>query len=481
MIRVFLTGATGVMGMAGLKALLDTEYNGAKLSVCVLARQSKKNRRKLAPFENKGVEVIWGDLLDDAAVGRGVDRADIVLHVGGMVSPLADWYPEKTLKVNVGAMRNVIKAAVAKQERGEDIKVVYIGSVSQYGFRPDGVHWGRVGDPLNVATFDMYALSKIESEKMLSESGLKWWVSLRQTGILYPDILKKGSDPISFHVPMKGCLEWVTQEDSGRLLAAVCNPDLPESFWKNYYNIGGGCSYRLTNYDFVKSTLLAVGCPPLSKVFDRNWFATKNFHGIWYEDSDRLEELLHYRGRTTYTEYMESMRKNLPSYFRLAPLAPAFLIKAAMRSVAMKKGLGPLRWIADNDKLRIAAAWGGEEEYRKICGWDELEQWHADSHARSLDHGYDESRRLEDLAIGEIRSAAAFRGGECLGDSYSGDPDEKMEWRCSEGHRFKLTVRSVLRGGHWCPDCLVRISEDPYELKRLGERSKYLHQISSCV
>ena len=92
-VKVFLTGATGVMGSAGLKFL--TAEPG-KYAVTVLARDSKRNRRKLLPFQKKGVKVIWGDLTNPADVEKGVRDAEIVLHVGGMVSPAADWYPEKT-------------------------------------------------------------------------------------------------------------------------------------------------------------------------------------------------------------------------------------------------------------------------------------------------------------------------------------------------------------------------------------------------
>ena len=61
----------------------------------------------------------------------------------------------------------------------------------------------------------------------MAESGLKHWVSLRQTGILYPGILKN-FDPIMYHVPINGVLEWATIEDSGLLLANVCGDDVPE-------------------------------------------------------------------------------------------------------------------------------------------------------------------------------------------------------------------------------------------------------------
>ena len=36
--------------------------------------------------------------------------ADYVLHVGGMVSPAADYYPKKTLHVNISSAQNVVKA-----------------------------------------------------------------------------------------------------------------------------------------------------------------------------------------------------------------------------------------------------------------------------------------------------------------------------------------------------------------------------------
>ena len=94
---VFLTGATGTMGWAGLQELLarPDEY-----AVTVLARKSPKNEKKLAPYADK-IRIVWGDLMRYEDVLAGVTGADVVLHVGGMVSPQADYYPEKTLKVNV--------------------------------------------------------------------------------------------------------------------------------------------------------------------------------------------------------------------------------------------------------------------------------------------------------------------------------------------------------------------------------------------
>ena len=98
---VFLTGGTGNMGWAGFQELYKRKE---RFDIRLLARDSKKNRKKLAAYlSDPAVRVIWGDLTRYEDVLEGVTGADYVLHVGGMVSPAADYYPEKTLKVNVSS------------------------------------------------------------------------------------------------------------------------------------------------------------------------------------------------------------------------------------------------------------------------------------------------------------------------------------------------------------------------------------------
>ena len=118
------------MGWAGFQELYKRKD---RFDIRILARDSKKNRKKLAPYlSDPSVTVVWGDLMRYADVLEGVKGSDYVLHVGGMVSPAADYYPEKTLKVNVGSAENVVKAVLAQPDASE-VRVVYIGSVAQYG------------------------------------------------------------------------------------------------------------------------------------------------------------------------------------------------------------------------------------------------------------------------------------------------------------------------------------------------------------
>ena len=88
-----------------------------------------------------------------------------------MVSPAADYYPKKTMFVNVTAMKNIVKAVKA-QENPDDIKVVYIGTVAQTGDRNYPTHWGRTGDPIQISVYDHYAISKTIAESILADSGL---------------------------------------------------------------------------------------------------------------------------------------------------------------------------------------------------------------------------------------------------------------------------------------------------------------------
>ena len=364
---VFLTGGTGNMGWAGFQELYARRD---RFNIRLLARDSSKNHKLLDRFAgDPSVSVIWGDLTRYEDVLEGVTGADYVLHVGGMVSPAADYYPEKTLKVNVLAAENVVKAVLA-QSGHDDMKVVYIGSVAQYGDRNPPRHWGSADEPQTPARFDMYALSKIRSEEIFANAGLKHWVSLRQSGILYPGILKV-VNPTAFHVPMGGVLEWATIEDSGRLLAQVCEDWVPENFWNRAYNISSGPQYRMTNYEFMKRMLNALGLPDPEKVFEPQWFALKNFHGMWYTDADDLNDILHFRADVPVDAYFASMKSKLPWFYSLAFLAPAWAVKMFMKPFAFEKGLGTQWWV-DNDPEKFEAYYGSREAYDAIRSWDDI-------------------------------------------------------------------------------------------------------------
>lgn len=462
---IFLTGATGTMGWAGLQELMKYPEN---YSIKVIARPSKKNKEKLSKLTDK-IDIVWGDLSCYNDVLRGVEGSDIVLHVGGMVSPKADYQPTLTRKTNLSAAENIKNAVLAQGEKQP--KVVYIGSVAQMGDRREPLHWGRTGDPICVSAYDHYGITKALAERIITDSGITTWVSLRQSGILYPAILKN-YDPIMFHVPIRGVLEWATVEDSGRLLERICRDEVPDELWNRYYNIGSGKEYRISNYEFEVLLLDAIGCPRPEKIFEAKWFTTRNFHGMWYIDSDVLENYLHFRANVPIKEYFTQMSKSneVPFGMKIARITKAaklvpHIVKLAMRAMAYSKEHGTQWWIKNNKTQRINAYYGNLEKYNAIPDWKYTDLSHNSEEKVLLNHGYDEQKPMEEFTIEDMQRAAEFRGGMCLSATMKkGDWDTQLEWRCAEGHTFKASPRLILLGGHWCPECF------PYPYK--GEKNQ---------
>ena len=413
---VLLTGASGTMGLQGFKEL----YNRKKFNIVVLLRESPKNRLLFQKYiDDSHVRIVWGDLTDYNSVLEAVTGCDYILHVGGMVSPAADYFPKKTIHTNVTAAEYIVKAVKAQPDP-DAVKVVYIGTVAETGDRNPPIHWGRTGDPIKISIYDHYAISKVKAEAVFAESGLKYWVSLRQTGILYPEILKN-MDPIMFHVPINGVLEWATVEDSGRLLANICDYELPDEFWRSFYNIGSGASYRLTNFEFEEYLLGALGLPGTKKLFNANWFILRNFHGQWYTDSDKLEEYLHFRHNVPVDVYFKNMAQKVPAYYRACLKLPKFMgnvvataAKPFMKKIAKTDIYGTLNWRYTRNKDRITAYYGSVKNWKNIGTWDTFEVKRPSEEPTYLDHGYDESKPTSELGIKDMQKAAKFRGGECV-------------------------------------------------------------------
>lgn len=69
------------------------------------------------------------------------------------------------------------------------------------------------------------------------------------------------------------------------------------------------------------------------------------------------------------------------------------------------------------------------------------------------------------LTLSDMQETARGKGGECLSDQYV-NSDEKLRWRCAEGHEWEAVAYHV-RAGHWCPTCAAgnseRICKDIFE------------------
>lgn len=446
---VFVTGGTGTMGQETIKQLLA---RAPRFKVRMLARPSDKNRALVKKMAHPFLEVVWGDMGDFDCIRRCVTGADYVLHIGAMVSPAADKYPEQTLRTNIGSTMAIIKA-IKDQPNADDIHLVYVGTVAETGDRQYPIQMGRCGDPINPSVHDYYAISKVFSEFQVFESGLKHWVSVRQTG-QYPSAEGAGEEPIIFHQPPNNVLEWSTAIESGICMANICEDWVPESFWRKAYNLSSGKEWRFTCWEFTNLALEGMGLT-FADTQDPRRMAQYNFHGHYFSDADALNDILHFRciDPKTYQKSIVDAMKAMMANPMIAAMIPGVEAMKAHNVEIGHKRMG-YDWMMENNETDwINAFFGSREEAEAIPSLEEgYKLFHPSEEEQYLDHGYDESKPFETLDIEDMKKAAAFRGGEVVSDKVE-SVYEPITWKCAFGHTFSATPNTVLRGGHWCPEC----------------------------
>jgi len=465
---ISITGVTGNMGKEVLKTFLTEERYELRL----LLRKSKKNvrlsRKLCAKYKN--VKVFFGSVTEYDALLPFIQGASYCIHLAALIPPFSDYHEKETIETNYLGTKNLI-TAVIETGGADTCHFIHIGSVAQYGNRTSLHPFGRVGDPLLPSVFDVYAASKVKAERVVIESPLAFWVSLRQTGVLYDDILFKNmNDGLMFHTPLNCPIEWVTSKDSAILIKNLV--DATESgklekkdFYRKVYNIGGGKKMRTTGFETLDEGFRLMGCS-VKDVFLPEWIAKRNFHCMWFSDSDVLEELFHFQ-KTSFREFFDRLKHKF-WYFRLAKPFLA-LVKLFTIKPLLKNKNAPMYWKEnDNERWKVFSNPKGTtstenwEDVKLLCeNMDEktnsqldYETLKSEDCMRKLDHGYDETKADSELDIEDIRKAAHFRGGEALTTNMQkGDLYTKIEWKCHEGHVFSATPYLVLKTGHWCPEC----------------------------
>ncbi|NVM55523.1 MAG: NAD(P)-dependent oxidoreductase [Candidatus Helarchaeota archaeon] len=486
---VFLPGASGSMGHQAFLKLWELRN---KYDIVLLQRPSKKNKDLFAPYEKacgiqsipgrgvvegNGLKIVWGDVTNYEDVLEACKGIDWCLCPMAFISPAADRNPEMAKAVNTDGIIHIIKAIEAQPNGTEHIKFVYTGTVAATGDRLPPIHVGRVGDPMKPSVFDFYATTKIRGERAVCESSIKHWVSLRQTFIMIPDVLSL-QDPIMFHQPINSYMENNTAEDTGRgLINCLQIPD-DSDFWKRVYNMGGGPSCRIIFLDFMNIAFKMLGLD-YRKLCERKWFALRNFHMQFFEDSYILNEYIHNWNESMedYKKRMwESMPRSLKIVAKLNKFPPFRWLVQKMTYKRLKKMAerkdGTLGWYNNRIDMRIAAFYGSYEKFENIPDWDEdmPEMSHHTKRIR-LDHGYDESK--EQLEISDLQSAAKFRGGELLSENWDRDMYTTLKWKCAFSHDFEARPYTVLKAGIWCPECLA----PPWNYDEIANKNPFFAQI----
>ena len=157
--RTLITGGAGYIGMTAVDALLAAGHEVRVLDVLLHGQEDLA-----ADLEERGVELIRGDIRDGEARRRAMEGADNVVHLAAIVGdPACARDPEESEAVNVEGSRAVLEAAKEAGVR----RMIFASTCSNYG---------RMADPTvpidetgTLAPVSLYAEQKVGIEKMLLE------------------------------------------------------------------------------------------------------------------------------------------------------------------------------------------------------------------------------------------------------------------------------------------------------------------------
>ena len=293
--RVLITGGAGRLGITVCKAFLRDG-----LQVRVFDLDTPRNRKSVKELNGKG-EIFWGDITQPDSVRNALEGVDAVVHMAGILPPVAYEKPELATKVNVGGTKIIVDLI---KERGGYTPFVFTSSVAAFGPTPDAT------EPLSPDENDprprgAYGETKLQAENLIKESGIDYAI-LRLTATMY---LAFGMSDLKrmFTVPLDNRVEYCHPDDTAlAILSAVKNFDAVKG---NTLVISGGSKQRMLYKDMIRAMLGVMGLPvpPARK------FTKQPYYLDWY-DTSKSERLLQFQ-RNSFADYLKDYSKRLTRQF----------------------------------------------------------------------------------------------------------------------------------------------------------------------
>ena len=489
-IKIAFLGASGNMGERLTSYLVKEDYID---QIRILDHDHKGTRdlvRKNRKFKSK-FWIIKGSIAQKDIVKQLIEGVDYVINFASAIPPESDKFPMHAIEANDIGVKTLL--SVLEEVKDNQPKLIHVSTIGLYGDRCEKHMFGEVGDPLLISPFDIYSLTKMRGEYYILESDVKNWAVLRQTGVLYDKLMIKNiSDGLMFHTCINTPLEWVTADMSARLFINILKRDIngeldQDNFWKHVFNLSGGKENFVTGYETMDEGFKIIGAS-IYDFFDPNYFAARNFHGIWFSDGDKLENLFHYHGDTLKGFWKHVLVTH--KYYKLGKFVPKKLLKALIIKPLLKDSNAPHYWYKHHQEALMLASFGGSKKFEEISNnWEnfnilalgkrrdgsDVDYEKLKNSPTRLNHFFDIDKPRNKIDINDLKNVAEAHGGKLITKEFkTGDIFTKVEWENSDGERFFARPHTVLCCGHWYN---VSYKEYAWDFDRLAKKDKFYQQI----
>jgi len=289
--RVLITGGAGRLGITVCKAFL---HEGSQVRAFDL--DTPANRKSVKRLNGKA-EVMWGDVTRPDSVKKALEGIDAIVHMAGILPPVAYERPELAAKVNAGGTRIIVDMI---KEKGGNIPFLFTSSVAAFGPTP-GASQPLCPDKTECNPRGAYGETKLQAENIIKESGIDYAI-LRLTATMYLSFSVSDLKRM-FTVPLDNRVEYCHPNDTASaIFNAIKNFDTVKG---NILVISGGPEQRMLYKDIIRSMMGIMGLPlpPARK------FTTEPYYLDWY-DTTKSQELLKFQ-RHTFSDYLKDYSKEL--------------------------------------------------------------------------------------------------------------------------------------------------------------------------
>lgn len=301
--KVLVTGAGGTIGLQVIRFLLSE----GKYEITALDLKNKKVYKRLKAFR-KRINIVYGDVTDEALIDALVKDHDVVIHLAGVLPPLANVRDDLCKEIDFNGTKTIVDSI---KNYNPECYLLYASSTSVYGTQEKYKNISLKTEN-DIDEYDYFSKYKLKCEKYI-KSNIKNFSILRLAYILGDP----GPEGLIYNVPLNCDMEVLSSEDAG--YAFVCAIDYKKKLNKKTFNVSGGEKFRTRYKDYLIHIFSTYG---LSLKFIASWLmAEKNYCGGYYTDGDDLEDILHFRSKNldvyynTLLKYKYKASRFLPRLF----------------------------------------------------------------------------------------------------------------------------------------------------------------------